>query len=85
MSRDLKMVAEYKKKEFDRLKDLTLNLMSIVELGLNPSSQSRNPYSGNEEIWIPTSNEIRSLNLTLLELRANILTSEEKESLNEEA
>ena len=81
--RELKLVAEAKQKEFDRLKDLVLNQMSLMEVGLNPCSQGRDPYSKSKEIWAPTPNEIIKLNDALWDLRENILTSEERISLNE--
>ena len=82
-NRDLKLRAQYKQKEFDRLKDYFLNQMSEIEVGLNPSSTSRGPYASNIIIWAPSEKEIDKLHLSLHELRSNILTSEEQETLNE--
>ena len=80
--RDLKIIAEAKQKEFKRLNDYALNQMSIIEVGLNPNSQSRNPY-GTGWITVPTIKQIRELSESLLELRKNILTVEEREALDE--
>ena len=82
MKRVDKLVAEAKQKEFDRLKDYALNQMSLIECGLNVNSVSRNPYAkGNEIIWVPSSIEITKLSFTLLELRDNILTFDERKLL----
>ena len=81
-NRELKLVAEAKQKEFDRLKDLVLNQISLIEVGLNINSVGRDPY-GLRIIWPPTSNEIFKLNESLTELRNNALTVEEKEILND--
>ncbi len=83
MKRIDKIVAQAKKKEFDRLVDYSLNLMSLIEVGLNRSSVSRNPYSC-PWIFTPSLTEIETLHKTLLELRENILTSEERELLLEQ-
>ena len=80
--RELKLVAEAKQKEFDRLKGLVLNQMSLIEGGLNPASIGRNPYDP-PWIIIPTRKDIHDLFDTLMELRKNLLTVEEKECLNE--
>jgi len=76
------IVAQYKEKEFKRLTDYCLNLISLIEVGLNVNSQSRGIHLTNE-VWIPSIVEIHKLNSALLELRENILTSEERELLRE--
>jgi len=86
--RGIKLIAQYKQKEFDRLKDYVLNLISEVEVGLNITSIGRNPYGDPDlkfsaDVWVPSEKEIDKLHLTLHELRSNILTSEELEALNE--
>ena len=80
--RDLKIIAEAKQKEFKRLREYVLNQMSIIEVSLNHNSQSRNPY-GTGWITVPTIKQIRELSESLLELRKNILTVEEREALDE--
>ena len=75
-----KIVAEYKQKEFDRLKNCVLNQISTIEIGLNVASISRGQYA-NQEIWVPTTTEIKKLYETLMQLRAYMLTPEEKELL----
>ena len=77
------IVAQAKEKEFDRLKDFVLNQMSLIEAGLNPQSVSRNPY-GNRTIWVPLQSDIDKLYATLLELRENMLTFEERVLLETE-
>jgi len=72
--------AQYKQKEFKRLADYALNQMTIIEVGLNTNSVGRGIYN-NEIIIAPSPKEIRDLNSTLLELRENILTFEERELL----
>lgn len=76
--------AQYKEKEFDRLKDYALNQISLIECGLNLNSISRNSYVNNKDIWVPLETEINKLYETLLELRSNILSSEERRILDEE-
>ena len=80
--RDLKIIAEAKQKEFKRLSDYALNQMSIIEVGLNLNSQSRGLDSAGWVV-IPSIKEIRELSESLLELRKNILTVEEREALDE--
>ena len=83
--RDLKIIAEAKQKEFKKLSDCALNQMSIIEVGLNPNSQSRNPY-GTGWITVPTIKQIRELSESLLELRSNqniLLTVEERNALDD--
>lgn len=87
-NKDLKLIAQFKQKEFDRLKDYVLNLMSEIEVGLNVTSIGRNPNGDpnlpfSMYVWVPLTKEIDKLHLTLHELRSNILTSEEVEALNE--
>ncbi|KKN61484.1 hypothetical protein LCGC14_0521390 [marine sediment metagenome] len=65
-----KLIAEYKQKEFERLRKYVLNQLSIMECNLNPQSQSRKIQNGS--ILIPSENEVKQLNESLLELRANI-------------
>lgn len=78
------IVAQAKEKEFKRLADYVLNLMSEIEVGLNPNSIGRNPYSrGKAIIYAPLKMEVEKLNTAFLELRDNILTPEEKELLSE--
>ena len=79
--RELKLIANAKLKEFDRLKVLSLNQMSVIEMGLNPGSIGRNPYG---TLWtsVPSQSAIYKLTESLTELRRNMLTQEEKESLN---
>jgi len=72
-----KIVAEFKRKEFDRLKDCALNQISQIEMGLNIASMSRGQYAS-QAIWVPTYKEINKLHETLIELRSNILTPEEE-------
>ena len=81
-NRDLKLVAQFKQKEFDRLTDYVLNQMSKMEVGLNPCSVGRG-QSGNQYTWTPSKKEIDQLHLSLHELRSNILSSEEQEALHE--
>ena len=81
-SRETKLVAQHKQKEFDRLKDYVLNQMSIIEVSLNPNSQSRNPY-GMGWVITPSIKEIQELHESLLELRSNMLTVEERNALDE--
>jgi len=80
--RDLVILANYKTKEFERLKDYALNLITLIEVGLNPSSVGRGQYP-TETVWVPTIKEIATLSDTLLELRMNTLSPEEQEVLNE--
>jgi len=77
-----KIVAEFKQKEFNRLKDCVLNQISTIEMGLNIASVSRGQYAS-QEIWIPTYKEIDKLHETLIELRSNMLSSEERRLINE--
>jgi len=81
-NRELKLVAEAKEKEFDRLKNLALNQMSEIEVGLNIHSTARKLYDDKQYIWIPAYHEIYKLYKSLTELRDNQLTSEEREALN---
>ena len=74
-----KIVAEFKQKEFDRLKDLVLNQMSEIEVGLNPQSVGRHAYGSHDMVIIPTRMEIAKLNTSLIELRENLLTPNEEE------
>jgi len=76
------LIAQYKEKEFERLTDYCLNLMSVIEVGLNVNSQSRGIDPG-KGVWVPSTPEIEKLSSALFELRSNILTSEERELLNE--
>ena len=75
-----KLIAEYKQKEFDRLKDCALNQISQIECGLDIASMSRGQYAS-QTIWVPTTAEIKKLYETLIELRSNILTPEERSLL----
>ena len=78
-----KIVAQAKEKEFDRLREYSLNQISLIECGLNPQSQSRNPYAMSF-IIVPLESEILLLFNTLMELRENYLTFEERKLLEEE-
>ena len=78
-----KIVAQAKEKEFERLTDYVLNLMSEIEVGLNVNSVSRHAYASTKYVYAPTSMEIHKLHSALLELRENIVTSEEQELLDE--
>ena len=77
------LIAQYKEKEFKRLTDYCLNLMSVIEVGLNIDSVSRGLYNEDKEVWVPSTPEIEKLSSALFELRSNILTSEERELLSE--
>ena len=81
MSNDLKMIAKYKEKEFNRLSNLTLNLMAEIKIGL--ITEGRAEGFNKTNIWPPSEIEINHLNSTLIELKNNTLTPEEKETLNE--
>lgn len=74
-----KLIAEFKEKEFERLRCYALNQMSTIEVSLNPLSVSRGIQNG--PITVPSMNEIRSLFETLIQLRTNMLTVEERNLL----
>ena len=76
-----KLIAEYKSKEFERLRCYALNQMSTMEACLNPLSVSRGIQNG--PIDIPSMNTIRTLFETLIQLRTNMLSPEERRLLNE--
>jgi len=75
-----RLIIAFKQKEFDRLKNCVLNQISTIEIGLNVASISRGQYA-NQEIWVPTTTEIKKLYETLMQLRAYMLSPEEKELL----
>ncbi len=74
-----KLIAEYKQKEFERLRNLTLNYLSLMECDLNPQSQSRGIQDG--DVLIPSTYDIINLNKALCELRKNILSPDERKLL----
>ena len=75
-----KIVAEFKEKEFERLKDYALNQISQIECGLNIASMSRGIHAG-KGVTVPSMDEIKKLFETLIELRFNMLTPEERRLL----
>jgi len=80
-NRELKLVAEAKEKEFDRLIKLSLSKMSDIEVGLNVNSNKRHRDDNRVYVWLPRYPEIVGLSNTLMELRESELTSQEKEAL----
>ncbi len=62
--REAQVVLEAKQKEFERLSDYALNQMSLIEVGLNPSSQSRN-QDDHDRRWAPLDRDIQKLAETL--------------------
>lgn len=69
-------IALYKEKEFDRVRNFVLNQLSILEADLN--------IDGLHSIIVPSEKDIKILSETLMELRSNILTAEERRLLNED-